>query len=320
MKKLKVVASVCIILVAFIFFAAWYNRFTEDVVPVSSGIQENYKVYLITVDRIEKFDFDVNEGAKDMASLLNITYVWDGPDKKEADYQVDYQIAAINKAVENGANLIMLSASDPDKLTDAIKNAKEKNVKIIYVDSPAKEEAIVTLATDNYSAGITAAEAMLEELNALGTTSGSIGIMGVNTTLKSTVDREQGFRDRMSKDGRFKVLDTLYENGDAKASEEAADSLIKANPDMVGFFATNEGASVGVGSAIQKNNNNIIGIGFDMTEEIKTLLRDGSLETVLVQNPYTMGYLGMAEAYAALKGYETGTSHINTGVSLVMHK
>jgi ribose transport system substrate-binding protein len=37
----------------------------------------------------------------------------------------------------------------------------------------------------------------------------------------------------------------------------------------------------------------------------------------IAQNPYTMGYLGMAEALAALKGYDTGPQFINTGVSII---
>jgi len=37
----------------------------------------------------------------------------------------------------------------------------------------------------------------------------------------------------------------------------------------------------------------------------------------LVQNPFTMGYLGMAEAVAALRGFDTGPQLINTGVTVV---
>ena len=46
------------------------------------------------------------------------------------------------------------------------------------------------------------------------------------------------------------------------------------------------------------------------------LLNDGSLKVIINQNPYTMGYLGMAEAIAAILGKNTGPEFINTGVTV----
>ena len=36
----------------------------------------------------------------------------------------------------------------------------------------------------------------------------------------------------------------------------------------------------------------------------------------MVQNPFTMGYLGLAQTIAALKGYDTGSPFINTGITI----
>jgi ribose transport system substrate-binding protein len=47
------------------------------------------------------------------------------------------------------------------------------------------------------------------------------------------------------------------------------------------------------------------------------LLHDGNIKAIIDQNPYTMGYLGMAEAVAAILGKKTGTEYINTGVSVI---
>jgi ribose transport system substrate-binding protein len=37
----------------------------------------------------------------------------------------------------------------------------------------------------------------------------------------------------------------------------------------------------------------------------------------MAQNPFTMGYLGVAEAYAAISQLSTGPSVIDTGVSVL---
>ena len=44
----------------------------------------------------------------------------------------------------------------------------------------------------------------------------------------------------------------------------------------------------------------VIGIGFDKSDAILGLLKSGALKAAMAQNPFTMGYLGVAQAYAAL--------------------
>jgi ribose transport system substrate-binding protein len=313
MNKKRVVIDLLVILMGLALFFTWYNHNIKEPDSIATTLNRHLKVYLITMDKMDQFWYSVNQGAADMAALLGIEYLWEAPETKD----IYRQIEILNQAVEDGADVIMLAATDPIQISSAIEDAKARGVKIIYVDSPANEEAIITLATDNYTAGITAGETMISELEAVETIGGSIGIIGVNTVTNSTMNREKGFREAIEKDGRFTLLTTEYENGIAVASEEAAARFITENMDLVGLFGTNEGSTVGVGNAIKANNPNIIGIGFDKTDAILDLIRDGSLKAVLAQNPYTMGYLGMAEASAALKGYDTGPPSINTGVSVL---
>jgi len=288
-------------------------RYDINVASTSTNEIERFKVVLITMDKIDEYWNYVDQGAADMAAMAGIDYIWEAPDIKNNERQVEI----LKNAVENGADLILLAANDPVAISRAIEDAKSKNVKIIYVDSPAYEEAIITLSTDNYAAGRTAALIMLNELEAAGINNGSIGIIGVNMRINSTLNREAGFRDVLAEDGRFIVIPTAYREGDPAMSQEAAEGFIIDNPDLVGIFGANEGSTVGLGNAIKTYNNKIIGIGFDRSVPIEELLNEGSLKAVIVQNPYTMGYLGMAEAIAALKGYDTGPDEINTGVAIL---
>ncbi len=270
-------------------------------------------VYLITMDKQDQHWVSVDNGASTMAAALGLNYKWDAPDVKDNAKQIEI----INNAVADGADLILLAAVDPTAVSETVKSAKEKGVKIIYVDSPANEPALATLSTDNYAAGKLAAQTMLEALTNAGKTSGKIGIIGVNTATNSTLQREKGFRDYFAENGKgFTILTTEYKNGDAAASQEAAAGFITGNADLVGIFGTNEGSTVGTGNAIKASGKSIIGVGFDKSNTIQSLLDDGSLVAAMAQNPYTMGYLGVAQAYAALNGYSLGPSTIDTSVSV----
>lgn len=315
MKRIKPALLILTILLSFTILIIIYRK-SNDTATALSSRQPKYRVYLITMDQRDQHWYRLNDGAARMAGFLGIEYLWVAPENRDNTKQIEL----IYQAVEDGADLILLAANDPVAISTAIEDAKAKGVLFIYVDSPAYEEAITTLATNNFFAGNTAAETMLEELEARNIGSGSIGIIGVSTATNSTMNRELGFRSVIERDGSFKLLDTVYLEGDPTASETSAAQMIAENSDLVGLFGTNEGSTEGVGKAIRANKPEIIGIGFDQSEENLALLRDGSLITLLAQNPYTMGYLGMAQAYAVLEGLDTGPQELNTGISIMRRR
>lgn len=274
------------------------------------------KVYLITMDRYDPHWIAVDAGARAVAADLKIEYKWDTSDYRDNTKQIE----AINNAVADGADVILLSANDIYSISPTIANAKAKGVQFIYVDSQADEPAAATFYTDEYAAGQTAAKAMLDELKEAGKTSGKIGIIGVNTLTSSTMAREKGFREVMAKDGRFILLTTEYTDGDASLSQDAAQGFITGNSNLVGILGINEGTAVGAGIAIKDSGKPIIGIGFDKSDAIQTLLERGNLKAAIIPNPYAMGELGMQKAYDIIKGNTTGPANIDTGVTVLIGK
>ena len=314
MKSKKLIMNILIILLAFIIFVFWYEKNKPEHILDTASLKKSYLVYLITMEREAEFWERVNQGSSDMARFLGITYRWRAPETLNTDRQIEI----LNQAVNEGAEAILIAVNDAVRLSEPIREAKAKGVVIIYVDSPAEEKAIVTLATNNYQAGRTAGENMISELEFKGVHEGKLGIVSVSLTNRTTILREQGFREVIEEDGRFTLIDTAYTLGDMVASQAAAAHMISENADLVGIFGTNEGSSEGVGNAIQADNNRLVGIGFDRSERNYELLNEGSFKALIDQNPYTMGYLGMSEAYAALEGFDTGPSYINTGVTVLL--
>lgn len=272
-----------------------------------------YTVYLITTDRGYQYWGILNQGAADMAALIGVNYIWDAPMVRSTSEQIEI----IRRAVERGANALLIAADDPKWISRAVEDAKSRGVKVVYVDAPAYEEAITTLSTNNYEAGVIAGQTMISLLNRRGVISGSIGILNL-AGKENTFIREIGFRDTIGQDGRFKIAATIYSDSDVPViTESLAQRLISENEDLIALFGTSEGTTLGVGYANLANNNRFISLGFDLTEDSRQLLRQGSLMAIIDQNPYTMGYLGMAQAVAAILGKDTGPKFINTGVEVV---
>ncbi len=278
-------------------------------VTASGG--DAHKIYLITMDQMDQHWVNVDAGAqKAVAELGGIDYKWLAPDVKDDAKQIE----CINNAVAGGAEAILLAANGPDAVTAALQEAIDGGVKVVYVDSAASLPAVQTLATDNEAAGKTAGEEMIKALKANGIEDGKIGIVNVNAATASTVAREKGFRSAF--DGsKFELLETQYGEGDAAKSKDIAANYITQG--CVGIFGANEGSTVGTGNAIQEAGETVIGVGFDKSDMIQQLIKDGYLLATMAQNPDVMGYEGIKTAVNALEGKDTGAENVDTGVSVI---
>lgn len=272
---------------------------------------EKYKIYLVTMDQMDQHWVTVSEGAKKAAEELgNVEFTWVAPDVKDDAKQIE----ALNNAISGGADAILLAANGPDAVTAALREAEAEGIKIIYVDSPANYPAEQTLATDNEAAGFTAGERLIEEFAKKNVSSGDIGVISTNSATASTQARQAGFR-RAFEGTDFKVLETQYGDGDVSKSKDIATNFLTAG--AVGIFGANEGSTVGAGNAIVEAGGDALAIGFDGSDTIMKLIKDGSLVATMAQNPDVMGYEGVKSAVKVLKGEKLETDSVDTGVTVI---
>jgi ribose transport system substrate-binding protein len=302
MKKVSTL-FLCAVLVLVVGFAS----------VSTSAAPKTFKVFLITMDQMDQYWAGIDQGCKKaVAELGNVQYKWTAPDIKDDAKQIEM----INNAVANGANAILLAANGPDAVTSALKEAQAKKVQIIYVDSPAKFPAVATFATNNEGAGRTAGLEMLKDLAKANVKKGKIGIISVNAATASTIAREKGFRTALAGKG-YTLLATQYCDGDAAKAKDIATNYVTQG--CVGIFGANEGSAVGTGNAIKESGQPIVGIGFDSSDAIKSLIKDGFLKATMVQNPSVMGYEGMKKVVGVLEGkVKADGKVVDTGVSVVV--
>ena len=271
----------------------------------------DYKIALITMDSVDQHWVSLKEGAEEEAKADGVTVDFMAPDVKDDAKQIE----CINNAVAGGYDAILVAANSEDAVSGALQEAVDAGIKIVYVDSPANVEAEATFSTDNKAAGKTAGEEMIKALEDKGIKDGSIGIVNINTSTNSTIQREEGFREALEGTD-YELLETQYCEGDAAKAQTIAENYITEG--VVGIFGANEGASTGVGNAIKASGSDeIIGVGFDKSDTLKGLIEDGYLVCTMAQNPDQMGKLGVQACIKALNGEDLGGEVTDTGVSVL---
>ena len=271
----------------------------------------DYKIALITMDSVDQHWVSLKEGAEEEAKADDVTVDFMAPDVKDDAKQIE----CINNAVAGGYDALMVAANSEDAVSGALQEAVDAGIKIVYVDSPANVEAEATFSTDNKAAGKTAGEEMIKALEDKGVKDGSIGIVNINNSTNTAIQREAGFREAFEGTD-YELLETQFCEGDAAKAQTIAENYITEG--VVGIYGTNEGASTGVGNAIKASGSDeIVGVGFDKSDTLKGLIEDGYLVCTMAQNPDQMGKLGVQACIKALNGEDLGGEVTDTGVSVL---
>lgn len=258
-----------------------------------------YSVALVAKSTQTEFWLSVFAGAEAAATEYNLSLSIIGPDTEE-DYEAQNQMVA--DAVETGAEALVFSAIDYENNASAIDAAAQAGLKIVAIDSNVDSSAVSTyIGTDNYAAGQMAAQAALDRVSgAL-----KVGIINYDISSANGQERERGAVDIFTQSGRAEivsVINTLAEAGHAQTDTAA---LLNRYPQINVLLAFNEPTSVGAAHAVEALglSSEVFLVGFDSNVATVDGLQEGSVDALVVQNPYAMGYLGVESAYNLLSGH-----------------
>lgn len=264
----------------------------------ATAATEQHTVALVAKSTQTEFWLSVFAGAEAAATEYNLKLTITGPETEE-DYEAQNRMVA--DAVAAGAEALVFSAIDYENNASAIDDAARAGVKIVAIDSSVASEMVSTyIGTDNYAAGRMAAQAALERVEGELT----VGIVNYDISSANGQEREHGAVDLLQESGRAEVaavINTLAEAGQAKEDTEA---MLAEHPEINVLLAFNEPTSVGAAEAVSALglSESVFLVGFDSNVVTVDGLREGSVDALVVQNPYAMGYLGVESAYKLLAG------------------
>jgi len=291
-----------------------------SILLVSSIGFATYKIAFIVKATDSDFWQYTIVGAKnaeyDLQGLVDVTVY--GP-PSEAD--IDKQIAILENVVNTKPDAIVISSTSSDAPSLILDRAYKMGIKIVLIDNFVYDTQYNSfLATNNKVGGALAAEKLVEALKAAGKPlKGKIGLISAMAGVQVLIDRDDGFIARLKELApNLEILPTRYVDNDIAVAANAAEDLLLANPDLVGFFADNNHTGDGVARVIEERGlqEDIIAVAYDSDPQEIDALRNGSLKALIVQDPHGMGYKGVMFAFMAING-EPLPSYFDTGVYVI---
>jgi ribose transport system substrate-binding protein len=261
----------------------------------------------------------IHAGAEKAAQELDVEVIWKGP-AREDDREA--QIAEVETFISRGVSGIVLAPTDEKALRLPVRDATRAGIPVVIIDSGLDSEDYVSfVATDNYKGGRLAGERMVEVLGG----EGRVILLRYMEGSASTMQREQGFLDVLSENpGMNLVSSNQYAGATAELGYQASENLLARFKteagalDVDGIYCPNESSSFGMLRALQDAGltDRVTLIGFDASEQMVAALERGEFDSLVLQDPVNMAYLGVRTMVAHLRG-ETVDKRIDTGVTLV---
>ena len=260
------------------------------------------KKYVAVIAKSANSDFFINmkNGAFGAATEYNVKVTFEGPENEE-DYETQNKM--ILNAVKNGADAILLSAIDYNESDKAVNTAVKNGVKVITVDSGISSNLVsLFIGTDNKKSGRQAGEAVLNGFNS--NTDINIGIVSFSEQTDNSKLRERGFKEAIAANQKAKIIGTKIAKSNIESAKQSAKELLKEYPQINVLVGFNEWITLGIGEAVkeEKAGNYVKAVGFDCNVSSVAMLETGEMDSLIVQNPFAMGYLGVKNALKLIEG------------------
>jgi len=259
-----------------------------------------------------QFWLTVKAGAEAAAKEFGAEIDWQGPAKET---QVAKQISIVEDMVSSGVDAIVMAACDENALVRPVQKAMDAGIPVVTIDSGISSDIAVSfVATDNVEGGKTAAR----ELARLIGEEGEVGLIPFVPGAATSEQREDGFLEGLKQFPNVKLVQTSYSQSDVAKGMSVTEDMMAGTPDLKGIFAANEPGAIGSAQALKASGKagKIKLVAFDASNEEIAALKEGSIQALIVQNPYQMGYQGVKAAVDHLAGKPV-EKRIDTGVTVV---
>ena len=225
-----------------------------------------------------------NDAARDLGKKygMEIKIDWRTPNEEDAQKQAE----AIEQLVLAGADGVVVSCSDANKLTDAINSAVKNGVPVATFDSDApNSKRFVTYAIDDVNCG----EQVMDELAKFMSGKGVVAVLAGNQNAPNLQKRVQGVKNAAKKYPGITIRDVYYHKETPQDAAAKVEQVMQANPDITGWAMVG-GWPLFTDNALKWQPGTVKCVSVDALPPELAYLRSGHVQLLLAQQVYEWGH------------------------------
>lgn len=232
------------------------------------------------------FWLTVKAGAEKAAAEAGYQVEWNAPALEiDAKRQQDIIESMVNRRLAG----IAFAPVDKKALVGVVDRAHAAAIPTVIYDSDVDTpNRLSYIATDNREGGRLAARRIGALLNG----KGKVGVIGFMPGSASTMEREDGFTSELkAKFPAIILVGLQFGMADRAKAMAVTENMLTAHPDLAGLFADNESSLSGAVQALKSRNARSVKlVGFDASDALIADVKEGWIDSLVLQDPFRMGY------------------------------
>jgi rhamnose transport system substrate-binding protein len=254
------------------------------------------------------------QGAKEAAAELgDVELIYDGPteDKSEEQSRI-LDTWRIKKF-----DAVAVACNDPEQISTSLARCRDENIVAVTWDADANPQASRRQFFVNQAGGEDLARALVDEMAAQAGENAKVGVVSSSPTAPNQsawLKLMEAYRAKTYPN--MTILEPEYAGENQIKSEEKAQSILKVHPDVKGIFGMTSVALPGAANAVKKagKTGQIAVVGLGTPKDMRPLVEEGVVKTVILWNPVDLGYLTVHVARAVAKGeLKPGDTEVKAG-------
>ena len=296
---------------------------------VSAMAEDEIKIVMIGQQLGNVVFLDAEKGMNAAGEDLGVSVEWQSPLRAEAELQNEIMLNLISRGDVDG---ISISCTTGDALMASINAALDAGIQVVCydVDSPNSNREYY-IGTENYKAGYTCGEYMLELYKDSGLEKVTVAVLAGIPGADDIEARIRGFKDAVE-GSNIEIVYTFACNDNVDEAIEGVEAYTRANGETLDAWFMAGGWPYTVDVTAMPNTNawkqademhKVVTVDI-FPETTPAFFEAGVLDVAVGQSMYNMGYYSVETLVKLIKGEEVdapydetiGAKFINTGVQI----
>ena len=222
----------------------------------------------------------------------------------------------IESVTASKPDAIMIAPDDVTASQTPIDQAMSAGIKVVLVDTTLNNpgNAVSQISSDNLAGGADAFTAVKQLVPG----GGQVLVVNTKPGISTTDQRTTGFANAAKADSKYQYVGVQYDQDSASIAAQVTLAALQKNPKIVGIFATNLFSAEGAATAVRQagKSGKVKIVGFDADPDQIAALKQGTVQALIAQSPYTIGQDAVEQAINALTGKPV-TAKIGTKFTII---
>lgn len=210
------------------------------------------------------------------------------------------QLSIAETLISQGFNGLLVSPQTDANMQPAYESAKKKGIAVVNVNDavmPNAEHYVGNVQKDN---GVRVANWFIKKHPE----GGKVAVIEGQPGVYAASQRTRGFKETITAGGKFTVAASVPANWSRENAYNAAATILQQHPDLIGFYANNDGMALGVVEAVSAagKSKQVAVFGTDGISDAYASIKRGELTGTVDSFPVLTGEVAMEVVVRLING------------------